>query len=176
MRYALLGLVCLVALLVQACRPQAVRPAVNAISKVKPPPIKPPPSPGPVRKAPGVPPSEPPRKKSFLKEFGQQAIEEGGQRAAEELLRRERERRQQNSPPPASPFPPETMRFPTPHLVQPLAGYQLMVDPETGILFVPNNFGGLSFYDANGMPLGFTALHRPSGEHHLFDPFGNRLR
>ncbi|MCS6976255.1 MAG: hypothetical protein NZM31_04480 [Gemmatales bacterium] len=137
--------------------------------------MKLPSTPPPSRNAPGIAKQPPEKNKSSLQEFAWQAGEEVAKQYWEQLLRQQQQQNRQQSNP-QNQFPPETRRFPEPHLVQPLPGAQPLIDPETGIIFVPNNYGGLSFYASNGAPLGFTAVHLPTGELHLFDPFGNRLR
>jgi hypothetical protein len=80
---------------------------------------------------------------------------------------------QQNVPP--APRMGDGQRFPLPlSSVQPLAGYEPRVDPDSGDFSLPNNYGGVILYDSSGSPLGFSARNKSTSELDCFDRFGNR--
>jgi len=51
-----------------------------------------------------------------------------------------------------------------------------LVDSSTGAYNLRNNYGGYNIYDRFGRPLGFSALHKPTGEIHMFDTQGYPVR
>ena len=67
-------------------------------------------------------------------------------------------------------------RFPfDPRSVVPVTNQPVTVDPLTGAVAFPNNFGGYSFFDGAGRPIGFRAWNAILKEERYFDPFGNGL-
>ncbi len=66
-------------------------------------------------------------------------------------------------------------RFPFPaSSVKPVSNQSIVLN-QAGAFAVPNNYGGYSFFNASGRPLGFSAWSHTLNEERYFDPTGYGL-